>query len=84
MVLRTNYFTEIAKIRALRILFYNIIKMYGVKDFHPKDIKIHCESSVWTKTIYDPYVNMLRNTTEAMSAILGGCIRIDKRNNELQ
>lgn len=47
--------------------------MYEVKEFHPKDIKIHCESSVWTKTIYDPYVNMLRNTTEAMSALLGGC-----------
>jgi methylmalonyl-CoA mutase len=73
MAVGTNYFMEIAKIRALRILFYNIMNMYEVKDFHPKDIQIHGESSVWTKTIYDPYVNMLRNTTEAMSGILGGC-----------
>jgi methylmalonyl-CoA mutase len=73
MAVGTNYFMEIAKIRALRILFYGIIKMYEVRDFHPADIRVHGESSVWTKTIYDPYVNMLRNTTEAMSAILGGC-----------
>lgn len=69
----TNYFMEIAKIRAFRILFYHILKLYSVSDLNPGNIKIHCESSVWTKTIYDPYVNMLRNTTEAMSAILGGC-----------
>ena len=69
----TNYFMEIAKIRALRVLFYNVLKAYQVKDFNPGDIQIHCESSVWSKTLYDPYVNMLRNTTEAMSAILGGC-----------
>jgi methylmalonyl-CoA mutase len=73
MAVGTNFFMEIAKIRALRILFYNVTNMYEIQDFHPEDIKIHCESSVWTKTIYDPYVNMLRNTTEAMSAILGGC-----------
>jgi len=73
MAVGTNYFMEIAKIRALRILFYNIIKMYNVSGFNPEDIHIHCESSIWTKTIYDPYVNMLRNTTEAMSALLGGC-----------
>jgi methylmalonyl-CoA mutase len=73
MAVGTNYFMEIAKIRALRVLFYNILKAYEVKDLNPRDILIHCESSVWTKTIYDPYVNMLRNTTEAMSAILGGC-----------
>ena len=69
----TNYFMEIAKIRALRVLFYNILKAYQLDDLNPGDIQIHSESSVWTKTLYDPYVNMLRNTTEAMSAILGGC-----------
>lgn len=69
----TNYFMEIAKIRALRVLFYNILKAYQQEPFSPGNIRIHSESSVWTKTLYDPYVNMLRNTTEAMSAILGGC-----------
>ena len=69
----TNYFMEIAKIRALRVLFYNVIKLYQADHFNPGEIRIHSESSVWTKTLYDPYVNMLRNTTEAMSAVLGGC-----------
>jgi len=69
----TNYFMEIAKIRALRVLFHNIIKLYKIRNFDPGSIQVHSESSVWTKTIYDPYVNMLRNTTEAMSALLGGC-----------
>ncbi len=69
----SNYFMEIAKIRALRVLFFNVLKAYPLKDLNPGDILIHSESSVWTKTLYDPYVNMLRNTTEAMSAILGGC-----------
>jgi methylmalonyl-CoA mutase len=69
----TNYFMEIAKIRALRTLFYHVLQMYNVSGFHPGNIYVHSESSIWTKTIYDPYVNMLRNTTEAMSALLGGC-----------
>jgi len=73
MAVGTNYFMEIAKIRALRALFYNVLKLYQVEHFNPGEIRIHSESSLWTKTLYDPYVNMLRNTTEAMSAVLGGC-----------
>jgi methylmalonyl-CoA mutase len=69
----TDYFLEIAKLRALRILFYKIAESYGLKDYDPGNLNIHSASSRWTKTIYDPYVNMLRNTTEAMSAIIGGC-----------
>ncbi len=73
MGIGTDYFPQIAKLRALRVLFYKIAETYGFTDFHPGDLHIHSVSSAWTKTIYDPYVNMLRNTTEAMSAILGGC-----------
>ena len=73
MTMGTDYFLEIGKLRALRILFFKIAEMYGVKGYNPGDLKIHSSSSEYTKTSYDPYVNMLRNTTEAMSAILGGC-----------
>ncbi len=73
MAVGTDYFPEIAKLRALRILFYKIAEAYGISSFDPGDLSIHSISSLWTKTIYDPYVNMLRNTTEAMSAIIGGC-----------
>jgi len=73
MAVGTDYFPEIAKLRALRILFYKIAESYGFSDYDPGDLNIHSISTGWTKTLYDPYVNMLRNTTEAMSAILGGC-----------
>lgn len=64
----TNYFFEIAKLRALRWLF-NII----AKEYHP-DLKCHLlvTPTKRNKTIYDYNVNMLRTTTECMSAILGG------------
>jgi len=73
MAVGTDYFLEIAKLRALRILFYKIAESYGLVEYDPGNVQIHCISSMWTKTIYDPYVNMLRNTTEAMAAVIGGC-----------
>ena len=69
----TDYFLEIAKLRTLRILFYKIAESYGLSEYDPGSLNIHSVSSSWTKTVYDPYVNMLRNTTEAMSAVIGGC-----------
>jgi methylmalonyl-CoA mutase len=74
----TNYFFEIAKLRALRVLFHQVTSLYGLES-HPGDLKIHSVSAIWSKTIYDPYVNMLRNTTEAMAAIIGGCDSISIR-----
>jgi methylmalonyl-CoA mutase len=67
----TSYFMEIAKLKAIRILYPYILEAFGVQA-KPDDLVIHCDTSLWTKTIYDPHVNMLRNTTEAMAAILGG------------
>jgi methylmalonyl-CoA mutase len=73
MSIGTSYFMEIAKLKALRILFSLIARKYGLEYYTPYQLFIHSTSSLWSKTIYDPYVNMLRNTTEAMSAIIGGC-----------
>ncbi len=73
MSVGTDYFKEIAKLRALRVLFFKIAESYGLSNYDPGALQIHSTSSLWTKTVYDPYVNMLRNTTEAMSAVLGGC-----------
>lgn len=64
----TNYFFEIAKIRAMRLLFNTLAKEYN----HTFDCKIIATPSKRNKTIYDYNVNMLRTTTECMSAILGG------------
>lgn len=66
----SNYFFEIAKLRAARLLWSVIQKGYGIEN--PHEMCIHCVTSTWNKTAYDPYVNMLRTQTEAMSAVLGG------------
>lgn len=64
----TNYFFEIAKLRALRLLFNTLAKEYN----HNLDCHIIATPSKRNKTLYDYNVNMLRTTTECMSAILGG------------
>ena len=64
----TNYFFEIAKLRALRLLFNIIAKEYN----HNLDCHIIVSPTKRNKTIYDYNVNLLRTTTECMSAILGG------------
>jgi methylmalonyl-CoA mutase len=64
----TNYFFEIAKLRALRILYNTLSKEYQ----HDFECNLIATPSKRNKTIYDYNVNMLRTTTECMSAILGG------------
>jgi methylmalonyl-CoA mutase len=64
----TNYFFEIAKLRALRLLFATLAKEYH----HNFDCHIIATPTKRNKTLYDYNVNMLRTTTECMSAILGG------------
>ena len=68
----SNYFMEIAKFRAARMLWANIVKGYGPAKNCACKMHIHAETSRWNQTVYDPYVNMLRGTTEAMSATIAG------------
>jgi len=67
-----NYFLEIAKLRAARLLWAQIVKAYGPASDCSCKMTIHAETGSWNKTVYDAYVNMLRTQTEAMSASLGG------------
>ena len=70
----TNYFMEIAKFRAARALWANIVKAYlkeGDCPCAPK-IYVHAETSRWNQTIFDAHVNLLRSQTEAMSAVIAG------------
>ncbi|RUT73523.1 methylmalonyl-CoA mutase family protein [Ancylomarina longa] len=67
----SKYFMEIAKLRAARLLWAFIVKEFGASEEFCK-MNIHAETSDWNKTVYDPYVNMLRTQTETMSAVLGG------------
>ncbi len=67
-----NYFMEIAKLRAARFLWAQIVKAYDPKNDESAKLIAHSETNTYNKTFYDPYVNMLRTQTEAMSAVLGG------------
>ncbi len=68
----SNYFIEIAKLRAARILFAKLVEAYKPVDVNSIKIFIHCYTSTYNKTLYDPYNNVLRATTETMSAAIGG------------
>jgi methylmalonyl-CoA mutase len=67
-----DFFPEIAKIRAARMLWAVIVKGYGTATAEASFMHVHSVTGRWNKTLYDAYVNMLRTQTEAMSAVLGG------------
>lgn len=66
------YFMEIAKIRAARLLWAQIANAYKPENQERTKMNVHSVTSDWNKTVYDPYNNMIRTTTEAMSAAIGG------------
>ena len=72
MAVSSNYFMEIAKFRAARMLWANIVKGYNPEKNCAGKMMIHARTADWNQTVYDPYVNMLRGTTEAMSAAIAG------------
>ncbi len=65
---RGNYFHEIAKLRALRLLWESLLNEYNVKN---AEMHLFVQPSIRNKTLYDYNVNMLRTTSECMSAVLG-------------
>ncbi len=72
MGISTNYFMEIAKFRAGRMLWAQIVKQYGPATDEACKMKIHAVTSEFNQTIYDAYVNLLRSQTESMSAVIAG------------
>ena len=72
MGISENYFMEIAKFRAMRLLWAQIVKQYNVKSDDSCKAIINSTTSTYNQTVYDSYVNLLRTQTEAMSAALGG------------
>lgn len=69
----TSYFMEIAKLRALRWLFSKVVQAYDLNEYQPGQLYIHAKTDIWSSSLADPHVNILRYTTQAMSAVLGGC-----------
>ena len=72
MAITPNYFPEIAKLRALRRLWATLLHGFGLPASLNAGLRIHASTASWTQTTLDPHSNLLRHTTEAMSAVLGG------------
>lgn len=66
-----NFFMQIAKLRAVRPIWAQIVKAFGGSEEAQK-IHVHGRPAKFFKTVYDPYVNMLRDTTELFSGVVGG------------
>lgn len=67
-----NHFTEIAKMRAGRMLWAKIVKQFNPKDPKSMALRTHCQTSGWSLTEQQPYNNIARTCIEAMAAALGG------------
>jgi methylmalonyl-CoA mutase len=67
-----NFFMEVAKLRAARVLWHRVMTDLGAKDERSKMLRTHCQTSGVSLTEQDPYNNVIRTTIEAMAAMLGG------------
>ncbi|MBL8303892.1 MAG: methylmalonyl-CoA mutase, partial [Ideonella sp.] len=67
-----NFYLEIAKMRAARLLWHRIMSGFGAKNPKSLMLRTHCQTSGWSLTEQDPYHNVVRTTIEAMAAVFGG------------
>jgi methylmalonyl-CoA mutase len=67
-----NFYLEIAKMRAARLLWCRIMQGFGAKKPKSLMLRTHCQTSGWSLTEQDPYNNVVRTTIEAMAAVFGG------------
>ncbi len=67
-----NFYLEIAKMRAARLLWHRIMKDFGAQKDKSLMLRTHCQTSGWSLTEQDPYNNVVRTTIEAMAAVFGG------------
>jgi methylmalonyl-CoA mutase len=67
-----NFYLEVAKMRAARLLWWRIMKDFDAKNPKSLMLRTHCQTSGWSLTEQDPYNNIVRTTIEAMAAVFGG------------
>jgi methylmalonyl-CoA mutase len=67
-----NFYLEVAKMRAARLLWCRIMKSFDAKNPKSLMLRTHCQTSGWSLTEQDPYTNVVRTTIEAMAAVFGG------------
>jgi methylmalonyl-CoA mutase len=84
MGISSNYFMEIAKFRAGRLLWAEIVKAYNPECLCAAKMKVHATTSQFNQTIFDAHVNLLRSMTETMSAAIAGVDSIETLPFDLQ
>src|SRR5262249_2031936 len=67
-----NFFTEVAKLRAARLLWARLVQQFAPKDPTSLALRMHCQTSGVSLTEQDPHNNIIRTTLEALAAVLGG------------
>jgi methylmalonyl-CoA mutase len=67
-----NFYLEVAKMRAARLLWWKIMSGFGAKNPKSLMLRTHCQTSGWSLTEQDPYNNIVRTAIEAMAAVFGG------------
>lgn len=68
-----NFLSAISKIKAFRMLWFQVVKAFGIKSYDPSETWIRGSSEKWESPAFEPHSNMLKATTSAMAGILGGC-----------
>jgi methylmalonyl-CoA mutase len=73
IAINNNFLVEIAKLKALRMLWYQVVRAFGVDSYDPDQLHIHGRCDAWISESFQPHGNMLKSTTASISAICGGC-----------
>src|SRR5947209_6752904 len=69
-----NFYLEIAKLRAARLLWWRIMKGFGAKKAKSLMLRTHCQTSGWSLAAQDPFNNVVRTTIEALAAVFGDTV----------
>jgi len=75
----SNYFFDIAKLRAARMLWARAVSAFKPRDESCCLMRLHACTALCNKSVYDPFANVLRATTEALAAVIGGCDSLEVR-----
>lgn len=68
----SDFYLEIAKLRAARLIWTELLESYGVTSKKAKALRMHCQTSGWSLVAGDPLNNIARTTAQAMAAVFGG------------
>jgi methylmalonyl-CoA mutase len=83
-----NFMVNVVKLKSVRRLWYQLSQAFEIKKYAPEDLYIHVSSTGKASTEFEPHGNMIKNTTDGLSSILGGCnaltLLIENNNDDMQ